>query len=701
MEARCARSGWTRSQQKLALGRHQGFDMATPDSNALRSRVRVRACDSCECGRRLSRSLVAAAIIGGLPTIVSTQQTVDLRLPVIFSDGMVLQRNARIPVWGRAAPRIRVSVRLADHRATTTADESGAWRVALPSLAPGGPFELVVDDGSQRVTVHDVLVGDVWIASGQSNMEWTVAAAKDSAREIASAHDDRLRQFKVPNSWSWSPETELIGGNWTRADSQHVSAFSAVGYFFARELRREIKIPIGIINTSWGGSAIEAWISRGALGLGDSAWAAVQRRPQDEQNHNRDALRARIGSLPSIDSGTVDGRALWADPGLDDANWMDLRVPGAWEEAGYAGLDGVAWYRTTIALTEAEARQNARLSLGTVDDEDVTWVNGVEVGRTSVYDASRVYTVPASALRPGRNVIAVRVIDTGGEGGIIAEPSQVFFESEGNARRSLAAPWKFKVGAVRMVENAPHVNQIPAVLYNRMVHPILSLPIAGVIWYQGESNAGNEAQAAAYRAQFATLITSWRREWNGGQRDFPFFWVQLPNFGAPDTIPPTSAAWAILRESQAAALSLPRTGQAVTIDIGNPLDIHPRNKQDVGRRLALVAEALAYGKRVEFSGPAYRAHTVRQNRVTVSFNHAGGGLATRIGGDTTTCFAIAGADRRFLWARARIEGDKVVVWSPDIPQPVAVRYAWGNSPKNPCLYDRAGLPAAPFRTDSW
>ncbi len=677
--------------------------MAAPDSNALHSRARVRACVSRECGGLLSRSLLAAAIIGGLPTIVSAQKTVDLRLPVVFSDGMVLQRNARIPVWGRAAPRTRVSVRLAGHGATSTADESGAWRVTLPSLAAGGPFELVVDAGPQRVTVHDVLVGDVWVASGQSNMEWTVAAANDAPHEIASAHDDRLRQFKVPNSWSWTPETELIGGNWTRADSQHVSAFSAVGYFFARELRREIKIPIGVINTSWGGSAIEAWISRGALGLGDSAWGAVQHRLQDQredQNRIWEALRARIGSLPGIDSGTVDGRALWADPGLDDANWMELRVPGPWEEAGYAGLDGVAWYRTTITLTEAEVRQNARLSLGTVDDEDVTWVNGVEVGRTSVYNAPRVYTIPSSALRPGRNVIAVRVVDTGGEGGIIAEPSQVFFESEGGTRRSLAIPWKFKVAVVRMVENL-RVNDIPAVLYNRMVHPIIPLPIAGVIWYQGESNAFNEAQAAAYRAQFATLITSWRREWNGGQRDLPFFWVQLPNFGAPDTIPPTNAAWAILRESQAAALSLPRTGQAVTIDIGNPSDIHPRNKQDVGRRLALAAEALAYGKRVEFSGPAYRAHTVRQNSVTVSFGHAGGGLVTRAGGDTVTCFAIAGADRRFVWARATIEGAKVIVWSPDVSQPVAVRYAWGNSPKNPCLYNHAGLPAAPFRTDSW
>ncbi len=651
--------------------------------------------------RGLSRSLLAAAITGGLPTVVSAQQPVDLRLPVTFSDGMVLQRNARIPVWGRAAPGTRVTVRLGQHRANAIADESGAWRVTLPPLGPGGPFELVVDDGPQRVTVHDLLVGDVWVASGQSNMEWNVAAANDAAHEIATAHDDWLRQFKVPTSWSWTPETELIGGSWTRADSQHVSGFSAVGYFFARQLRREIQIPIGIINTSWGGSAIEAWISRSALGLSDSSWDAVQRREQDYQNRIRDALRARIGSLPGIDSGTGDGSAHWADPGLDDATWTDLRVPGSWEEAGYAGLDGVAWYRTTITLTEAEARQNARLSLGTVDDEDVTWVNDVEVGRTAVYDAPRVYTIPASALRPGRNVLAVRVTDTGGEGGILAEPSQVFFESEGGTRRSLAIPWKFRVAAVWMAQDGQRMNQIPAVLYNRMVHPIVSLPIAGVIWYQGESNAFSEAQAAAYRAQFETLITSWRREWSGGQRGFPFLWVQLPNFGAPDTVPPVTAAWAILRESQAAALSLPRTGQAVTIDVGNPSDIHPRNKQDVGRRLALAAEAVAYGKHVEFSGPAYRTHTVRQNHVIVTFNHAGGGLVTRTGGGTAGCFAIAGADRRFLWARARVEGDKVVVWSHDVPQPVAVRYAWGNSPKNPCLYNRAGLPAAPFRSDSW
>jgi sialate O-acetylesterase len=426
----------------------------------------------------------------------------------------------------------------------------------------------------------------------------------------------------------------------------------------------------------------------------------VVEREETRHRENREALLARIGTIPTEDEGLVDGVARWADPALDDAAWSTIPVPGLWEQAGYPGMDGVAWYRTTFTLTSEEAQHGARLAVGAVDDEDITWVNGVEVGRTQRYDAQRLYDVPATALRAGPNVVAVRVLDTGGGGGIWQQPEHVYVEV-GGTRRSLAGTWKFRVAMVRIDEDGQQINKVPTVLYNRMVHPLLPFPIRGVIWYQGESNANEVAQAATYREHLATLIRSWRQEWGGELGAFPFLWVQLPNYGAVDTVPPDRAAWATLRESQTAALALPNTGQAVTIDVGEPNDIHPRNKQDVGARLALVARSVVYGHDVVSSGPAYRRHAIRDGRVVIEFDHTDGGLVSRTAGDGVVGFAVASDDRRFVWARARIDGNRVVVWSDQVPQPAAVRYAWSNSPPTPSLYNGAGLPAAPFRTDRW
>ena len=637
---------------------------------------------------------------GAQPVTPPATPPATLRLARLFGDGAVLQRDAAIPVWGWAAPGTGVAVTLQGRTMRATADRDGAWRVAFPASGAGGPHLLTVEGGGTRLTVRDVLIGDVWLASGQSNMEWKVADAADGADVVARGHDAQLRHFKVPTTWAWEPAAELAGGEWRAADAQHVGDFTAVGYHFARELRDAVGVPIGILNTSWSGSAIEPWMSRQALGLDPAEWGAIVRAEERHQAAIRDTLRRRVGDLPGVDSGLVAGRAVWADPAYDDAAWPRLAVPGAWERSGYPGMDGVAWYRTEFTLTEREARRGARLSVGVIDDEDVTWVNGVEVGRTSGYAVPRVYEVPATALRPGRNVLAVRVVDGGGGGGILGVPAQLQLEVDG-VRRPLAGAWKFRVATVALGEDAQHVNKIPTVLYNRMVHPLLPFPIRGVIWYQGESNANDEAQAVAYREQFATLIRSWRREWRGGRADFPFLWVQLPNFGAVDTVPPARATWATLRESQSAALALPNTGQAVTIDLGDPADLHPRNKRDVGHRLALVARRVAYGQSVVSSGPTYRAHTARDGRVSIEFDHADGGLVSRAPGDAVTGFAIAGADGRFVWARARIEGGRVIVWSEQVARPAAVRYAWSNSPRSPSLYNGAGLPAAPFRTDAW
>ena len=556
----------------------------------------------------------------------------SLSLPRLFADGMVVQRDRPVAVWGWSAPGAMVTVAFRGQSIRGQASKTGAWRVSVPSGKAGGPFDLTVASGAQRTVFRDVLVGDVWVASGQSNMEFKLAQAANGAETIAAANDHLLRQFKVPTSWSNTPEGDVAGGDWTAADTQHAGDFTAVGYFFAHELRKTIGVPIGIINTTWGGSNIETWMSRRALGLTDSGWAAIRAGEDAYSRALRDSLRVRFGALPTKDSGLVNDTPVWADPSLDDSRWSDMPVPAYWEENGYPGLDGVGWYRVVFNLDAREAQRGVTLKLAAIDDDDITWVNGIEVGRTAGYNIRRAYELPERALRTGRNVLTVRVTDGGGGGGINGAASLAFGEG---TERSLAGRWKFKIGEASFKPDGQHINKIPTIVYNAMLHPLLPFAIKGVIWYQGESNANNVAQAAAYRDQFSSLITSWRREWGSSQEKdvilrseatkdrfaskavetpFPFLWVQLPNFGNADASPPAQSGWATQRESMAAALSLPNTGQAITIDVGESGDIHPRNKLDVGVRLARVALKTVYGRRIVASGPTYRSQHVRRLR---------------------------------------------------------------------------------------
>ena len=626
-----------------------------------------------------------------VPVVVSAQ----LRASRLIGDGMVMQRSAKVPVWGWAKAGAKVNVTFDGKRYTGTADAAGAWKVTLPAMKAGGPHAMTIASNGDTLHVADILVGDVWVASGQSNMEWVVANANDAAREIAAANDPQIRQFKVPQSWAWSPEPDLAGGSWERADPAHVGNFTAVGYFFARDLRRTVKVPIGIINTSWGGSRIEPWMSPRALGTDSAGVAKVIADENALEQKTINELRAKIGDVADHDPGLVNGSAVWADPALDQSAWASIEAPKQWEQAGYDGMDGIAWYRTSFDLTPDEAKSGVMLALGMIDDSDESWVNGHRVGGMhNAWDVQRRYDVPATALVPGHNVIAVRVEDTGGGGGIIGEPDSLYV-LVGGVKRPLAGSWRFKVGMISVSTNG-NMNQVPTVLWNKMINPLLPYPIKGALWYQGESNA-SPGQAFEYRTQFANMITDWRKRWGVGA--FPFLWVQLANYMAVDTAPNPNSAWAMLRESQTATLALPNTAQAVIIDLGETNDIHPKNKQDVGKRLALAARKVAYGEAVVYSGPTYRSHTIRGGRVTLTLNSANG-LRTRDGGPVRG-FAIAGADRRFVWANATIVGNHVSVWSDKVPQPVAVRYAWGDNPLDANFYNAAGLPATPFRTDRW
>ena len=639
----------------------------------------------------------AAAVIVAVASAVVPGAAAELRLAGPFGDGAVIQRDVAFPVAGTATPGAKVVVEAGGRSHATTADAAGRFRVELPPMPAGGPLDLAITAGDERLLVRDVMVGDVWVCSGQSNMEWAVADSMNAAAEIAAAGDPAIRHFKVPRSWAAEPEPSLAGGAWQPADSAHVGEFTAVGYFFARELRRAVPVPIGLINTSWGGSRIEPWMSAAALGLSaaDAERLLAAERTYEEQVLAR--IRARLGGLPTQDAGLAWGRAVWADPSLDDSAWERIAVPARWEEAGFEGMDGVAWYRTEFELGEAEARAGIRLGLGTIDDSDTAWVNGREVGHTErAWNRPRVYAVPPAYLRPGRNVLTVRVEDTGGGGGIWGDAGLLYVEATGQ-KRSLAGNWRFRPSVVT-VNLDFHKNEVPAVLYNKMIHPLLAYPVRGFLWYQGESNTA-PADALAYRKLFPAMIRDWRAGW--GRGDLPFLWVQLANY-LPAVAEPSESGWALLRESQSAALALPNTAQAVAIDIGVADDIHPRDKQEVGRRLALAARAVAYGEELEFSGPVYRRHEVRDRQVVIEFAHVGGGLVARgEAGGNLRGFAVAGTDRRFVWAEATLRGDRVIVSSDRVPEPVAVRYAWADNPEGANLFNAAGLPASPFRTDDW
>lgn len=503
-----------------------------------------------------------------------------------------------------------------------------------------------------------------------------------------------IRHFKVPKSWAGEPQSQLVGGEWVPASPQAAGGFSAVAHLFARELHARTGVPIGIIDSSWGGSRIEPWMDAASLQLDAAALASKMQGVRADDDRALAGTRerlARFGALPANDSD-------WQRVDLDESAWQSIAVPGNWEQGGFAGMDGIAWYRTSFELSAAQAKQGATLAFARVDDSDQAWVNGVAVGATHrAYNTPRVYPMPASALRVGRNVIAVRVEDEGGGGGIHGSANELYVQLADGSRLPLPREWKFRV-AQASVQAIDDKNQLATLLYNQMIHPLQPYGLRGVIWYQGESNANTAADAKAYRRWFPQLIAQWRQQW--GQPQLPFLWVQLASFSSGFDQGDNSP-WSLLREAQNATLSLPNTGQAVAIDIGEAHDIHPRNKQDVAKRLALAARQVAYGETLQASGPIYAGATFADGQAQVNFAAGGGTLASRQAGQALQGFELAGADQRFHPAQARIVGDQVIVSSDKVRAPVAVRYGWHDNVEAADLINSTGLPASPFRSDDW
>lgn len=650
--------------------------------------------------------LQCALILALLINVNCTAVRANVILPAIFSDNMVLQQKTNAAIWGKADPGriVEVSTTWSKTVYAAKADQNGRWKVMVATPGYGGPY-LIMVSGGNKIVLKNVLIGEVWVCSGQSNMEMPITGwgdIKNAQQEIASAKYPKIRLLQVQRAVSNVPLEDAKVGNdsWAVCDPQNVGGFSAVAYFFARDLYRKTGIPIGLIHTSWGGTIAEAWTSSTTLKtMPDFADAVRKIEKSDANKENADfprKLSAWKQQLLKKDKGYSGDQPVWAAASFNAAGWDSMSLPSFWEQSALGDLNGVVWFRKKVTIPESWAGKEMKVNLGTIDDDDITFFNGVKIGETTAYNVPRTYTIPANKVKAGEFVLAIRVFDSGGGVGLYGEKNILSLTSAGRKRISLDGDWQYKVGLnLNDIGPAPVLDDgpnRPSVLYNGMINPIIKFTIRGAIWYQGESNA---SRAVQYQELFPALITDWRKKWNIGP--FPFYYVQLANF-MEKRYEPVPSAWAELRDAQSKTLSLPNTGMAVAIDIGEALDIHPKNKQDVGKRLALVALAKTYGYKIPYSGPALASFKVVGNKINLDFKFADGGLKTK-DGKPVSGFAVAAENGRFYWASAVIHGNQITVSAPEVPNPAVVRYAWADNPD--CnLVNGAGLPASPFRTDN-
>ena len=628
-------------------------------------------------------------------------------LPACFNDNMVLQQQTMVNLWGAQTPGKSFTIITSwnDKTYKVIGGADGNWKIRVSTPTYGGPYTITFNDGNITI-LKNILIGEVWVCSGQSNMEMPLTGfygdVLNLRYELADATNyPEIRMLKIDNKTSFTPLTNVqTNGGWTVCNPQTVRNFSAVAYFFAKNLFIDKHIPIGIINSTWGGTVAEAWTSGSALKT-IPAFApflnAIEGGITQEKldAHYQKELRGWIDSINAKDPSFQQGKLRWAEPDFDDSAWPKMSLPTYWEQAGVPNYDGTMWFRKKVTIPAAWAGKDLKLNMGGIDDYDVSYFNGAEIGHTELFIYKRSYTIPGKLVKSGENTIAIRVFDNGGLGGINKGPLQLSLATDTIGQIDLAGQWVYhKANLLTLLPQPPAQSNSPnrpTLIYNAMINPILPYTIKGVIWYQGESNADRAIQ---YRQLFPLLINDWRQKWKEG--NFPFYFVQIANYAATDQ--PPAANWPALRDAQLSTLIVPNTGMAVTIDIGDANRIHPQNKQETGRRLALIARAKTYGENISYSGPIYKSQVIIGNKIELKFTHTDNGLLAN--GDTLKGFTIAGADKKFYPAQAIIVGNKVIVNSSYVVNPVAVRYAWANNPI--CnLYNGEKLPASPFRTDDW
>lgn len=617
----------------------------------------------------------------------------------MFGDNMVLQRGKPNTIWGWSKPGESITVELAGQTATATAGPDGRWHTQIQPPAPGGPYTVKIT-GSQSVELQNVLVGDVWLCGGQSNMELGLRMTRHGEDEVKAADHPDIRFYIVKQHASYSPAM-VPQGVWKVCSPKTVAqgdagGFSAVAYFFGRKLQNELHVPIGLVEDCVGGTPAETWMSPSSLD-------AI--KDFDDQLAEVDRLRSRGGPeygnyimhwYDEYDLGLKD--KTWASPDLDDSRWKAVQIPGDFHELGEADVPSVCWFRKEITLPDPLPPGKAMIFLGSIEKMDTTWINGHWVGASSWVENPRVYVIGNGILKPGRNVLTIRVFKIKPDGGFLAKPEVLRLQLVDKTTIPLAGEWK---GALSVDARPPHPMPLgfenyptmPSVLFHGMIEPVAPLSLTGAIWYQGEANADRAFQ---YRSLLPAMIGDWRSAF--GQGDFPFYIVSLPAFTHRRS-KPGDDPWAELREAQAlTARNVQNSGLAVTIDTGDPDSIHPKDKEQVGERLALCALAQHYGEKISYSGPTFAFVERLPGALRLHFEHTDGGLVVK--GNTLGEFSIAGEDRHWHWADAKLEGDTVIVSSSAVPDPKAARYAWQSNPAA-TLFNGAGLPAAPFRTDDW
>lgn len=615
----------------------------------------------------------------------------QIKLPKLISDGMVLQREMPIKIWGWASPNEKIQLDFGQKKYNTTTSNKGKWTIVLPSQKAGGPYEMTLS-ASNKIVLKNILFGDVWICGGQSNMELPMERVRDKYSDlIAKANNSNIRQFIVPDKFDFEkPCEDLDSGEWIAVNPENILKFSAVAYFFANEIYTKYKIPIGLINSALGGSPAEAWISEEAVKKFPDYYNEAQKFKNKNlisqiESNDKTVSTNWYKLINSKDEGLKNK---WSNPELEDADWQKMNIPGYWSDNALGNVNGAVWFRKEFVLTK-ENKGEAKLLLGRIVDADSVFVNGKFVGTTSYMYPPRRYLFNSSLLKAGKNEIAIRVINNSGKGGFVLDkPYELILRNE---TIDLKGEWKYKLGTkMDALPSQTFVRWKPIGLYNAMITPLTNYSIKGVIWYQGESNTKKPSE---YLDLMETVVSNWRSEWKQG--DFPFLYVQLANYMEAKSMPGESS-WAELRQQQTNLLSVPNTGMAVAIDLGEWNDIHPLNKYDVGKRLALQAKKLAYGEtKIVSSGPLFKSMKLNGNKLVLKFSEIGSGLVAK-GNEELKGFAIAGEDNQFVWAKTSIQGDEIAVYSDTVLKPYKVRYAWADNPEEANLYNKENLPASPF-----
>jgi sialate O-acetylesterase len=640
----------------------------------------------------------ALSLLFTLISLTSRLNGQELKLASIFGDHMVIQQGINAPVWGTAKPGSEVKIRFAGYLSVTKTGLDGKWIVKMPVIEAGGPYNMRIFI-TDTIILKDIMVGEVWLASGQSNMEWTVGSGvgPNTNSEVSEADYPDIRFYNVPRKTSSVPLRDTEKQNWTICSPETVRSLSAVSYFFARELYKHNNVAVGIISSSWGATSAEAWISSEMLATHPDFRERILNADNDTSKWNsyvRNSIKAEQEreviartSKKGIETGVLN-------LGYNDSGWGICSYPIDMTGMRLNGYWGLVWLRKNIDIPQRINSKKMSLDLNILARDAIFYINGTAVAHLINPSKTSTINIEPEILHQGHNVLSVRLYVNWGSAHIGTKDEESYISSNDNkVKISLEGEWKFNSEIEPPVAQWQDYYNRLSVLYNARIAPIIPYGIKGVIWYQGENNAGNGYQ---YRSLFPMLIEDWRVRWQLGY--FPFLYVQLANYKDKKS-EPVESDWAELREAQLMTLKYPNTGMAVTIDIGDPKDIHPRNKLDVGKRLFLLARKVAYGEDITASGPLYQFAKVEGEKIRISFSSTGSGLTIK-DGDILNGFAVAGSNKKFYWADAKIMGNEVLVSSPKVPNPQTVRYSWEDSPEGN-LINQEGLPASPFRTDNW